>query len=531
MNCAPPELLFLEAKQTFPAPRLRGYVWRQSSGDVALNVSSLRLAVHALGVLVLICQASAALLSYVQVAALWDLADAPQAAAVFTAVGQKLQGSAVHVLGTGLRSTLATPELLIFSITAPQIAASAAFVALSAILMFSRHSIDDSIIRALMRWPLVFACAAAFAYPIYTQDFWLSAAWGRMIASGLNPYYEQFTPGSLDGLPLDHFPMAMSYGPLWGLLSGLVMMISGSNVALAGILFKLVLAAAWIGSLVAVYVVTASRPTLERALAITVFGWAPISISQSVAEGHNDVVMAALALLWFLWLMRGRSAAPLALVASVLCKYVTAPLFILDLIWKRGHHRMSLVAYAGHLALPAVLGVGVLAIFYRSLAYFDGLRLISTWEAMRPRDAIAALEIWTGLALTPLSFAVVLLFPAVALYATWAAFREPSFETMARAALAIISAIVFSAISHPWPWYLVTVLAFAAVVPRWWLARFVTGVALMAPLTLTFWWLPEWEDHKQFAALAMYGSGVLWMLVTAGVGAGRLQLEPEPARR
>src|SRR5262249_22983496 len=160
---------------------------------------------------------------------------------------------------------------------------------------------------------------------VFTQDMWLSAVWGRMISAGINPYYELFTPDNLIGLPLDHFAMVMSYGPLWGTISALVMVLSGGSVLAARILFKAVLAAAWLGSLILVQRITATRPARVGCLAVGMFGWAPASVSQSLAEGHNDIALVAFALLWMLLLLRGHRAAPVALVASALCKYVTAP--------------------------------------------------------------------------------------------------------------------------------------------------------------------------------------------------------------
>ena len=82
----------------------------------------------------------------------------------------------------------------------------------------------------VLKWALAFAFVSCFAYPIFTQDFWLSVVWGDMVASGINPYYEKFTPEMLGGLPLDHFPMTMSYGPLWALISAAIVATTGSSI-------------------------------------------------------------------------------------------------------------------------------------------------------------------------------------------------------------------------------------------------------------------------------------------------------------
>ena len=121
-----------------------------------------------------------------------------------------------------------------------------------------------------------------------------------MIVAGVNPFHSLFTPESLAGLPLDHFPMPMSYGPLWGLVSAAVMLVAGDSALLTFVLFKAVLAAAWIGTLHLVYRLTGGLPQSQRCLAILLFGWMPAGVSQSLAEGHNDIAMVALALLWLL---------------------------------------------------------------------------------------------------------------------------------------------------------------------------------------------------------------------------------------
>ena len=119
-----------------------------------------------------------------------------------------------------------------------------------------------------------------------------------MAAAGVNPYHTLFTETFLAGLPLDHFPMAMSYGPLWALLSAVVAIVARGNVWATALLFKAVIAAAWIWALVLTDRMVRDKPIRDRCLAIAMLGWIPLGVSQSVAEGHNDIAMIAPALLW-----------------------------------------------------------------------------------------------------------------------------------------------------------------------------------------------------------------------------------------
>jgi hypothetical protein len=77
-----------------------------------------------------------------------------------------------------------------------------------------------------------------------------------------------------------------------------------------------------------------------------------------------------------------------------------------------------------------------------------------------------------------------------------------------------MAAALFSAVPHLWSWYLIWVLAPAALVPTWWLSRFVIGAAIMAPFTVVCWWVESLKDYQEPAALAVYVGALLWMRVT-----------------
>jgi alpha-1,6-mannosyltransferase len=468
--------------------------------------AALRLRIHLLGAVVTLAYLAEAFLSYAQAPQLWR-EEGPRLLAFLEDVVGDRQASWLHML-------LFTKERIVASYWIPLGVASVAVLLLFRLLLRRPDALDERAARLLFRWPIVFAAACILAYPVFTQDLWLSAVWGRMIAAGLNPYETLFTPALIGGLPLDHFPMPMSYGPLWGLVSAAVTVIAADNVIAIGLLSKALLAALWIGALALVARIAPPRPLADRCLAVAAFGWLPLSVTQTVAEGHNDIAMVALALLWLLLLLRGRAAAPLALAASVLAKFVTAPLFLLDAIYAVGAQRIGWRRYLLRMAAPAALGIGVLALFLRSDDFFDGLRMVNEWRFLRPRDALATLEAALGLPLTPLAFALVALFPAIALHRLIVFARAPGAETLIKAALAIMAALLFSASAHVWPWYLLWLLAPAALIPGWWLARFALGVAVMAPFMSGSWWVAPFEHHFGGSALALYGGAIAWAWLT-----------------
>jgi hypothetical protein len=57
-------------------------------------------------------------------------------------------------------------------------------------------------------------------------------------------------------------------------------------------------------------------------------------------------------------------------------------------------------------------------------------------------------------------------------------------------------------------------VAFAALAPQWWVARFIAGVALLIPFALATWWVPALEPHRDVAALAIYAFAALWVVIT-----------------
>ena len=469
-----------------------------------LPSSALHFRINVLGAIVFAVHLVLALLSYIQAAALWNAnaTEYPRASAFFETFGIQspdlLAGNAAVILSYGVPLAIAS------------------VAAMLVVLMLTRRGdeADAGVARLMLRWSMAFAAACFFAFPLFTQDFWLSAAWGRMVAAGVNPYHTLFTPNDLTGLPLDHFSMPMSYGPLWAVMSALIALVAFGNPIAMALLFKALIAAAWIGSLVLIDKVHDGRPQRERCLAIALYGWIPLGVSQSIAEGHNDIVMIAPALLWFLFLLRNSRLAPIALVASALCKYATAPLFLVDLIHAFRRERLTALQYVWRMLPAALLGFLVLALFFRSMSFFDGMRLVSEWRFLRPSEAVSGLEELIALPLYPLDVVALAVFPVIAIYWLAAAVRDASVENLTRATVALIAAVMFGAASHLWPWYLVWGVAFGALLPHWWVSRFIAGVALLIPFTLATWWIPSIEPYRDVATLAMYAAAALWVALT-----------------
>jgi alpha-1,6-mannosyltransferase len=472
-----------------------------------LVASSLHRYINVLGAAAILAYLAMAVLSYLQVPALWDPAYFPNVTGFFNSLYGVEHVDAIRALFGG-------PLAVVVTHWVPLIIASAAAVALLFLLGQQSTIVGETTAILVLKWSVAFAVVSSFAYPIFTQDFWLSVVWGDMIVSGMNPYYEKFTPEMLNGLPLDHFPMTMSYGPLWALISGAVVAVGGGSVIATAVLFKVALAAGWCATLWLIDRIMRLTAPGTRALSLAVAGWVPLGVWQTVGEGHNDIAMALPALLWLLLLLQNKWSAPLALAASAVCKYTMAPLLLVDLLHCLRTREMPLWRYAVRLVPPALFGIAVLAVFYRSPEFFDGVRLISSWHFLQPGDAFAAVNTALGDWLDPLGWLVTAIFPAIAVHQCISYWKRPDPEQLMRTSVAVMAAVSFAAISHLWPWYLIWTLPLVALVPGWWLSRFILGLVIFAPFTAIVWWVPEAEDYKDLAALIMYAGAGMWTLLT-----------------
>ncbi|MFM9846909.1 MAG: hypothetical protein ACKVP3_07095 [Hyphomicrobiaceae bacterium] len=483
--------------------------------------------VHVSGAVAFASYMAMALLSWVQTPALWHESVVPRTKEFFATLAAAVQPTFPFASGWLLENRLfGGPGAVIATYWATLAIATAAAAWLVFVIARRHDEPDPEMPALLLRWSAAFTAVCILSFPVFTQDFWLSVVWGRMITAGHNPYYSVFTSEALSGLPLDHFPMPMSYGPLWGLVSAAVCYIAGGSILAVAVLFKVLLAAAWVGSLYLVDRIMMHEPVRQRCLAMVIFGWLPCGVTQTVAEGHNDVAMVVFVLLWLYLLLKGRIAAPIALAASVLCKYVTAPLLLVDLIFFVRSERGPCSRYALRLLAPALLGLAVGAIFYRSLAFFDGVLLVGAWRFLQPQDALRVLELTLGIPSAALGIAAAGVIPVTAFYQTAIAWKKPTRENTLKLTVAVVSTILFVAASHVWPWYIVWALAPAALVPTWWLSRFVIGIAIVAPFTVAAWWIEPFEHHIEVAALAMYAAAIVWAWVTRR-GAGVI---PQSAR-
>jgi len=448
-------------------------------------------------------------------------------------------GAALAPLGGGVEaflsgdSFLSDRAVLLISYCLPMLAATAVFVAVLALLHRSRDVLEPSDARRLLNWGIAFGAAVAVASPVMTHDFWLSFGWGRMVAAGQNPYYGLVPIEFIQNLPKGPYVTTMTYGPLWALVSGSVMAVAQERTVLGAILFKFILAAAWILALHLIDRLLRDEATWHRCVGITIFGWLPLSSTQSVGEGHNDVFMVSLVLLW-LYLLRQRRTvlASASLACSAAVKYVSLPLFILDFLQHVRGGRASIRTYSWRFFVASAVVIAAFVPFFRFDGFFEPMVSMRNWHFYTPTEAVSTLARLLGVRESFFSFpgmffaffsiCIRAFFLLAPLYFVVRYYRKAGWHEFYGAALAMMSAILFLGVGHVWPWFLVWVLALAALVPTLGLSRWVVGVAIAAPFpTLAWATFPPVTatDARSFwaidmAGVLMYLAAAIWFMST-----------------
>jgi hypothetical protein len=194
---------------------------------------------------------------------------------------------------------------------------------------------------------------------LLSTDAWTYWEYGRIAAvHGGNPYVD--TPSEFSADPAYDYAGAAwrkttsVYGPGFTLLSELVALVSGSSAAAAAWIYKLLAAGA-----VLACVLLAARLARDRPAAAALVGWNPLFAVHFAGGGHNDALLAALALAALALAAGGRRAyAGGAWAVAILLKWIPAVFLALRALdaratGRRVDHRGFAVAGAALLALAS----------------------------------------------------------------------------------------------------------------------------------------------------------------------------------
>ncbi len=405
------------------------------------------------------------------------------------------------------------------------LASAAALFALGWLARAPEAALTRELRRKLLRAGLAFGGLAFFAYPAFTQDPWMGVAWGRMWADGLSPYHHDFSDASLEGLPLAAFDLRMVYGPLWAWITAGLASLSGRSAWGALVLLKTLQLACWAGCLVLISRITAPAPR-RHAVALVLFGWLPFSVHFAVAEAHNDVIMVVGLVGWLALLHAGRATSGLALLASALVKYVTAPLLALE-VW----HRLRGTPRRGGRAL-GLLGAGLLAGLLLATPFLLEGPLFEDTAKMQFRTLSPAKALYSAWgrwmpgpdlpidgadALVAVAF-VVLLVPVGLRF-----LARASLDRLVPLAFLALCVASLLALRHTWPWWLLWPFAVGCLI---WDSRLFLGflpIFVVAPFFDLFW-----LQDQGWAGADRYG---LWLYLAAATGVAPCGWLLAPGRR
>ena len=398
-------------------------------------------------------------------------------------------------------------------------------ITLGAVIMVARTPLgsDPRTPVTVLRWATAFVVVMGLAMPVLVPDFWLSFAWGRTLWWGGNPYYN-VPAAAVQGLPFDAPILKMTYGPLWAAIAWAVAAMTRGSVLWGTVVFKVLLSAAWVALLHVTYRLTSDRAPRERAIAMLMLGWLPLGAVQVGGDGHNDVFMLLGIMGWLYLRQRGRARlGTLALALSVAIKYVSAPLFLLDVLATTvpGVPRPTLLqqvrAYLPRGFLAAAIWVICFAPFVRSPSFFAETTAVREGYFFLPADAVKAFGTMLGVSLRPLALLVMGIFPLVTMATVWAYWRSRTTALLYQAVAGIMLSVLFVAAGHVWPWYVLWLAAPAALLAsESRLGRWSTGVLLTAPFPLLYWTAyPHSTEFRryQLPSLAAYGLALVWMAV------------------
>ncbi|MEZ4554097.1 MAG: glycosyltransferase 87 family protein [Dehalococcoidia bacterium] len=337
------------------------------------------------------------------------------------------------------------------------------------------------------RW-LLFGMPAAFAlillsmYPPTAVDMFHYQASSRVLwVHGENPL--TVPPGDFP------YPIGYSwagqpapYGPLWPVIAGPAVLLTGDHYLAGLYAFKLIAAASYLGCTVMIWRLVARTRPGQETLAVVLFAWNPFVVLRVVGNGHNDLVMMFFLLLAFeLALRRHWNYAFLAFACSALVKYVSLllgpPLLIYLLFHATGTPRQRVATAIEALAIAAIVVIVVFAPLWEGLATFDTVRgeadkvitstplLIGLLISGAPEDP-ATVEAVRGV--------LRVLFVGLYLLLAWQARR--SFDHLVVASFTILFLHLLVPTGWFRPWYMLWPVTLAALRPRSWLAAVLLAI-------------------------------------------------------
>jgi len=327
--------------------------------------------------------------------------------------------------------------------------------------------------------PVVFAATLFWLLPI-TADLFVSLSRAYLLTDlGVNPLLHapaEF-PGDrlLSAYRTLYAAQPAVYGPAWVLFAAPAT-VSRYDVAWGLFYLKGLAVVAFWGSAWLLYrMLRRVRPAWAQE-GVYLFAWNPLVLVLGVGDGHNDLVMMAVVLWAFCWLLRQRWVPAFGgLAVAVWIKYVAVvvlPLFILY-AWQQARR----CGRNPWLLLGRSLGavVAVSALFLIPLGNLEWMadevrRLVQplNWQAGTWGDVGWTMGV--GLSLFAVAYAVLV---------RQMAHGSGSFQRLANLSFVALLLLFVLGVARSQPWHLIWLLALAGLVDRRWVWWAMVGLSAM----------------------------------------------------
>jgi len=366
---------------------------------------------------------------------------------------------------------------------------------------------------------LLFGVTMLAIYPAGAVDVFHNIMDGRLVwVYHLNAMLTAPSAVSTDPLyPYLHYwqNVPSAYGPLWFLLTAPAVLLGGAGRESSLIAFK---ALPFVFELIALgliaRIVQRLRPQ-RVAAAVVLFGWNPLVLWEIAGNGHNDIVMMSFVLLALLVLISRRWPLAFPLLAcSILVKYVSLILVPVFVIWiLRRDGKSALVPLSRGLVAALFVAVILLAPFWSGAGTFASLHDQQNYFIFSPASAV--LGTWgERLANTASVLRVKSEFTLafVLLYAFTLLRIKPTYAGLVRASVETIFLLLVLMTWWFWPWYVIWMLALAALLPGSAHARLAVlfSCTVLLIYVASSWRLSIWNFSSTFAMA--FGTALLVFL-------------------
>jgi alpha-1,6-mannosyltransferase len=331
---------------------------------------------------------------------------------------------------------------------------------------------------AAFSFPVLFSVLWLPVAPVFSSDVFAYIAHGYVnVELGGNPYlvHSSAVAASPIGSELLSYgwrPVhpGTPYGPLLTHLETAIVSISGADVSLSMLLFKLVTVASGLGVAVVIWMILDRVRPQDRDVGTVAYLWSPAVLVEVAGEGHNDAIMTLLAIGTVLLVLRRQVVGgALTMTAAALTKYVPVLLgvVLLRYLWHGAEDQRSMLA---RLTVGALTGAFVAIALYAP--YWDGRQTFSalglsgraghTGSTQTVLAELLSRLVSEQSALRAVSVAAA---GTVILAAGLIAVRVRTPIDLLRGSAVLM--VIYSLLSPAfWPWYVILPIAFLALWPH-----------------------------------------------------------------